>query len=102
MALSAAASEGRWLMQLLSEISVHLSPTFILFEDNTSAIALASHGRLTSRCKHIDIKYHSIQEYIERGILTVLYTPTSTMCADVLTKNLGVHSHQLHSKTLMG
>ena len=102
MALSAAASEGRWLMQLLSEISVHLSPTFILFEDNTSAIALASHGRLTSRCKHIDIKYHSIQEYIERGILTVLYTPTNTMCADVLTKNLGVHSHQLHSKTLLG
>ena len=87
---------------MLTEISVHLSPKMIIFDDNTSALALASHGRLTNRCKHIDLKYHFLQEYIERGYLTVVYTPTFTMWADILTKNIGVQAHQMHSKTLMG
>jgi hypothetical protein len=41
------------------------------------------------RSKHIDVKYHSIREHIEKGRVEVAYVRTHDQLADILTKALG-------------
>jgi hypothetical protein len=89
MAVGAAANESRWLSQLMNEISPSMCEDVIIFEDNTSTIGLANNGKISTRSKHIDVKYHAIQEFIEAHYLRLLYCDTKRMCADALTKNLG-------------
>ena len=102
MALAAAGNESRWLSQLMNEISPTLCEDVIIFEDNLSTIALANNGKISPRTKHIDIKYHILQEYIEADQLRLLPCRTRLMCADAFTKNLGPTLGSTHFRTLMG
>ena len=56
--------------------------------DNQSAIALAQNPTSHSRAKHIDIRFHFIQERIERNEIKLQYISTHQMVANILTKAL--------------
>jgi hypothetical protein len=102
MSLSAAGSESRWISQLLNELGPGVCTKVVVCEDNTSAIALAKHDRITPRSKHIDIKYHVLQEWIREGKLEVMRVSTKLMCADVFTKNVGTNLLRNHRSIIMG
>ena len=88
VALSAAAQEAIWLRRLLIDLrspSVH--PT-VINEDNQGAIELSRNPKHHSRVKHIDIAYHFARERVESGEIEVVYCPTDSMIADVMTKGL--------------
>ena len=40
------------------------------------------------KSKHIEIKYHFIQDMVQKGALKLKYVPTEEQVADVLTKPL--------------
>ena len=102
MGLHAAGAESRWISQLFGEISEDICQDVVIFEDNTSAIALANHDKITPRSKHIDIKYHVLQDWIHAGFLRLVHGRTRVMCADALTKNLGATLAKEHNKTMCG
>ena len=102
MALTSAVSESRWLSQLLNEISPSLCEDVVIFEDNKSTIAVANNNKLTPRMKHVDIKYHFVQNYVQDGLLRILYIRTGDMVADALTKHLGSNLVGKHSKSMFG
>jgi len=56
--------------------------------DNQSAIALAQNPTSHSRAKHIDIRFHFIQERIVRNEMKLQYISTHQMVANILTKAL--------------
>jgi hypothetical protein len=56
--------------------------------NNQGAIALAILGSQNRRTRHINVRYHFIRDFIESGIITPHYTPTSDMLADGFTKAL--------------
>jgi len=61
----------------------------VLFQDNMSAIQLLNNGKKSSdRTKHMQIRYFWLKERIETGELRVVYLPTESMWADMLTKPL--------------
>ena len=62
----------------------------ILYQDNTSAIAMETNGKLSSgkRTKHIHIRYFFIQDRVSNGEITLKYCPTDQMLADYFTKPL--------------
>jgi hypothetical protein len=67
--------------------------------DNMSAIALAKNPVFHDRPKHIDVRYHYIREWVERGRIIIDYTGTEVQIADVLTKALGhVHFQELRTR----
>jgi len=49
---------------------------------------LATLGSQNRRTRHINVRYHFIRDFIESGIITPHYTPTSDMLADGFTKAL--------------
>jgi hypothetical protein len=57
--------------------------------NNLSAIHLAQNPVHHGCVKHVAIKHHWIQEYIQEGIFKMKHVYTGNMIADILTKNLG-------------
>jgi hypothetical protein len=89
VAASAATCQGIWLSRLLGEMQGKEPSMFKLLIDNKSAISLAKNHVHHDRSKHIDVKFHSIREYIEEGKVEVAHVRTHDQLADILTKALG-------------
>ena len=53
------------------------------------------------RSKHIEIIYHFIKDYVQRGALELQYISTDEQVAGILTKSLGRGKH-IHLRDKMG
>ena len=56
--------------------------------DNTGAIYLGLNRETGQRTKHIDIRYHFVREFIDEGIVKIVFVSTKNNDADVFTKNV--------------
>ena len=88
MAATAAACQGIWLRNLLSQLSDMKQGPMTLYIDNKSAIDLARNPVFHGRSKHIDVRYHFIRECVERGEIVIKHIRTDEQRSDVLTKAL--------------
>ncbi|SGY38274.1 BQ5605_C003g01990 [Microbotryum silenes-dioicae] len=93
VAMSYAAREGIWLHRLLADLGFEQTTPTRLRGDNQSAITLAKHPAFHARTKHIGIHFHFIRDHIAEGTIEMVWVPTGTMAADVLTKGLGTQKH---------
>ena len=88
MAASQASCEAIWLRKLLFGLfGQKLQPT-IIHCDNQSCIKLSENPVFHDRSKHIEIRYHFIRDYIQRGAVKLQYISTDEQVADILTKAL--------------
>jgi hypothetical protein len=73
MASIQAICEAIWLCKLLVGLfGVHLRPT-VIYCDNHSFIKLSENLFFHDRSKHIDIQYHFIRDYVQRGEVGLQY-----------------------------
>jgi len=93
-ALHEAAKEVVWLSNLLVEIGEPHKGPIIIFEDNTSCMRATDNNVEHSKLKHIEIKYHQMREFIEKGLLCTIHIASAQQIADVLTKPLVHYNHQ--------
>ncbi|GJU94502.1 hypothetical protein Tco_1319258 [Tanacetum coccineum] len=56
--------------------------------DNKSAIALSCNNVQHFRSKHIDIRFHFIEEHVENGVIELYFVNTEYQLADIFTKGL--------------
>ena len=56
--------------------------------DNQSCIKLTENSIFHDRSKHIDMKYHYIQDLVQRKTVKLQYIATSEHVVDILTKPL--------------
>ncbi|KAM2213097.1 hypothetical protein ACFX1S_023317 [Malus domestica] len=71
-----------------------------VFCDNKSAIFLIKSGANSSKGKHIDVKYHYVQDIVEKGEVEVDYIPSEEMVADPMTKGLSLEKFREHVTTM--
>jgi hypothetical protein len=88
MALCQTVQEVTFLMTILSELGLNHNDPVVIFEDNQSCIKIANNPELHGRSKHIDVRYHFVQEKVERNEITIKYCNTTEMIADIFTKAL--------------
>ena len=69
-----------------------LCPTVIQC-DNHSCIKLSENPVFHDTSKHIEIRYHFIKDYVQRGVVWLQYVSTNEKVADILTKDLGRGKH---------
>ena len=89
--LTMASKEAIWLRRLVGDI---LGPRItenplVVWSDNNGAISLTTNEALNRRNKHIDIAYHFVRDAVRRGVVKIVYLPTTEMAADILTKPVG-------------
>ncbi|GJT76092.1 hypothetical protein Tco_1042817 [Tanacetum coccineum] len=57
-----------------------------MYCDNKSAIALCCNNVQHSQSKHIDIRFHFIEEQVENGVVELYFVNTEYQLADIFTK----------------
>jgi hypothetical protein len=68
-------------------------PLTVIHCDNQSCIKLSDNLVFHDRSKHIEIRYHFIRYWVQRGAIQLLYIPTNEQVADILTKALPRGKH---------
>ncbi|GJZ29608.1 retrovirus-related pol polyprotein from transposon TNT 1-94 [Tanacetum coccineum] len=85
MALTKAVKEAIWLRGLLEELGVVLN-TVAVNCDNQGAIYLSRNHVFPERTKHINVRYHFINEVLEAKTVKVLKVGTEHNVVDALSK----------------
>ena len=80
--------EGIWLRRLLLDLKINVEKPIKVPCDNQSAISIAKNLVHHDQTKHVKIDRHFIKEKLEEGVFLVIYTPTNSQIADILTKAL--------------
>jgi len=98
IACSEAAKEAIWIRRLYSELLTnwHPSAPILLYADNQSAVQLVKNNQFHERTKHIDTKYHHVQDTLAQGLIAIEHISTQDMTADILTKALVRETHWKH------
>ena len=89
--LIGAVEVGRvvlWFRSVFEELGIPSSGPTVIFEDNSGAIVLATTNVLGKRTRHINIKYHCINDWTARGYLVLNKISTTDNLADIMTKAL--------------
>ena len=83
-----ACIKAVWIHKLLTGLfDIEMDATDI-YCDNQSCIKLTKSSMFHDKSKHIEIKYHYIQDMVQRRSIKLQYVPTEEQLSDVLTKPL--------------
>ena len=89
VAITEAVKEAIWIKNVLTQFRRRIETPLKIFTDNQSAISIVSNQRFNNRTKHIDLKYHFVRDYANKGIIELQYVPSEFNIADMMTKPLG-------------
>ena len=87
--LSESGNEAVYLTQLQGELGIG-NLSVLLYGDNESSLKLAENPVFHQRSKQILLKYHSLRDRVESGIIELCKVDTGLNAADMMTKNVGV------------
>nr|GEW86368.1 hypothetical protein [Tanacetum cinerariifolium] len=86
--LSGCCAQILWMRSQLTDYGLGFNK-IPMYYDNKSAIALCYNNVQHSMSKHIDIRYHFINEHVENGVIELYFFNTGYQLADIFTKALG-------------
>ena len=69
MAANQASCEALWLRKLLVDLFDQELRPIVIYCDNQSCIRLSANPVFHDRSKHIEIRYHFIRDYVQRGVV---------------------------------
>ncbi|KAG3243823.1 hypothetical protein PI124_g11371 [Phytophthora idaei] len=73
---------------LCKELGLKRHHPTVLYQDNQVAIVVLTEIKGNYKTKSVDLKYHKIRNFHERGEFEVRYCPSTDMLADIFTKPL--------------
>ena len=91
-ALSYGAREAVYLSNFLTELGLKDSSQVPMRSDSTGALSVAGNSMFSARTKHIALRYFFVRELVKKNKITLHYTPTKQMLADIATKHLSKHT----------
>ena len=86
-AASEVAKEVIYTKQLVESMGLKIKLPIVIRVDNVGAIYIANNHTISQRTKHIDIRAHFVREFIEDGILKIVFIRSEDNDADIFTKN---------------
>ena len=88
IALSTYAKQAIWFKGVLNALGCQVEK-IIIHQDNQSTIQLANNGPTArGKSKWMDVRYFSVKELVDTGMIKIQYCPTREQLADILTKPL--------------
>jgi hypothetical protein len=91
-----------FVRSIMWDLGIPQEAATVLYEDNDACTAMGNAQKPTMRTRHIDIKYFSICEWIERDLMILERIDTSQNPADHFTKNLPRILFHRHVDYIMG
>ena len=87
----AAYDAGKMILfvrSILWDLGIPQEAATLLYEDNDACTAMANAQKPTPRTRHIDIKYFSLCDWVERDLMLLERIDTKINMSDHFTKNL--------------
>ena len=88
IAISALCAEILLIRSILEFLEIKTELPITVHCDNIGAIYLGNNAKLSQRTKHIDVKHHFVREYIEKGLIKIVFVKSEENDADIWTKNV--------------
>ena len=99
--LSEAVKEVIFAVQLLECMKIAVKYPVMIRINNVGAIFMASNISTTCHTKHVDKRYKYVNEYVEDGVVKIVFLKSADNDRDILTKNLSAELHEKHSKKMV-
>nr|GEX78592.1 hypothetical protein [Tanacetum cinerariifolium] len=87
VSLSVCCAQVLWMRTQLTDYGFHFNK-IPMYCDLKAVIAVSCNPVQHSRTKHIDVRYHFINEKVEKGIVELFFVETEYQLADLFTKAL--------------
>jgi hypothetical protein len=91
-----------FIRSILWDLGIPQEAETLLYEDNDACTAMGNAQKPTPRTWHIDIKYFSLCEWVERDLVILDHIDTSINMADHLTKALQPILFHWHANFFLG
>ncbi|KAE8975051.1 hypothetical protein PR001_g25156 [Phytophthora rubi] len=78
-----------WTHNLCKELNRKRHYPTVLYQDNQATITVLTEIKGNYKTKSVDLKYHKVHDFHERGEFEVRYCPSSENLADIFTKAVG-------------
>ena len=101
VALSEVVKELKFILQILESMKIKVKLPIYVKVDNVGAIFLANNKTTGDRTKHVDVRYHFVREFIEDGIVKIIFVKSAENDADIFTKNTPGQIHEVHQAKLV-
>ena len=101
VALSKTAKEIRFNYQLLKENGIEVELPIVVRVDNNNAIFMAENIAVSTKTKHVDIRYRFVNDMIGDKFLEVIFVGSLDNDADLFTKNVKGESYEKHSSKIV-
>jgi len=101
----AAYDTGKMILfvrSVLWDLNIPQEAATVLYEDNDACTAMGNAQKPTPRTRHMDIKYFSICEWVDRDLMHLERIDTSINMADHFTKALTRALFHHHADFLLG
>ena len=101
VACSEVVKEVKFVLQVLQSLKFNVKLPITVLVDNIGAIFMTENVTTSDRTKHIDVRYHIVREYVEEGIVKIIFVRSAENDADLWTKNVTGELYETHSKKVM-
>ena len=101
--LSELCSELIFVKNMLEFMGMNVGYPIVARVDNIGAMFLSNNYALSQRTKHISVRQHFVRQYVEDGIVKVVFVRSKQNDSDIFTKNLNKELFDKHrGKIMMG
>ena len=96
IALSEAVKEVKFIMQLLESMGFTVQYPVTVRVDNVGAIFMAENVSTSSRMRHVDCRTKFVREFVDDGIIKIIFVRSGDNVADGETKNVTGDTYWRH------
>ena len=101
MAVSEVCTELMFIRLILMFLGIQVKLPIVVHCDNVGAIFLSYNAKISQRTKHIDTKYRYVGEWVEEGVVKVVFVRSENNLSDILTKNTPQEVFDRHAKKIL-
>ena len=101
IAISELCAEILLIKLILELLKIKMKLPIIVHCDNIGAIYLGHNAKLLQRTEHIDVKHHFVREYVEKGLIKIVFVKSEENDADIWTKNVKQDTYEKHTSKFM-
>ena len=85
--LSEVVKENKFIIQLMSTMSVNVAVPITIYVENVGAIWLSNNRTTSERTKHVHIRTAFVKEFQEEGKILIKFVKSEESDADINTNN---------------
>ena len=100
--MSDVCTEILLIKMILESLGIKVKTPITVHCDNVGSIFLSYNAKISQRTKHIDSKHRFVGEYVEQGIVKIVFIEPENNIADIMTKNTNEFTFNKHKEKLIG